>query len=59
MPVALQLLGPGQPANQFFWAVDQHGNMLRANPILPLLVFNRQQGNLLAVLFAYETYVKI
>jgi hypothetical protein len=59
MPVALQLLGPGQPANQLFWAVDQHRNVLRANPELAVLVFNRQQGNLLAVLFAYEAYVKI
>jgi len=42
----LHSLGTGQSTSKGLWVVDEHGKMLRTNPELLVLVFERNQGYL-------------
>jgi len=50
-----ELLGAGQFADELGGVVDQHGEMLRADPVLATAVFEPQERDLLAFPLAGET----
>jgi hypothetical protein len=47
-------LGAGQFADERLWIVDQHGQMLWTDPILPILKLECDQGNLLPCAITHE-----
>jgi hypothetical protein len=57
--VPVQFFSSGQLSNQLAWFMDQDWEVLRANPITLLLVFQSQQWNFLAALFADNTSMVI
>ena len=56
MFVGGELFSTRQDANELFGFVDQDGEMLRADPILAILVGQCEQGDFLAALAADHTY---
>jgi hypothetical protein len=54
MLVPMQLFSPRQFSDELGGLVDQNREVLRANPIVPVLVFDCQQRNFLAALLTHK-----